>query len=319
MSTDLVPVSFAAPAVASAAVDEDLDGLAPSLDYIKFSGTTFSVPGDDPDNPDIVRELVCVIADQHASSVLWMADGDERPAARSDDGRNQIIDPEYDFNAVSGSLGTPKVDTKLCPYHQWGSDPKGGRGKWATDQRRLYVMLEGHPFPMVLTLPPSGIRPFTDYLQKRVLPKGLGLADIATSITLTEIKKGSMKWSEPVFRMLGVLPDETRQGMRQIRAELQHRRGYVAPGSPSAAAEAVAPTRSTISVTRSVRRRRAISLRLRWSDGHRCAWYRAPGRPARTDRGAEGVPRETRVPPGRRHRGSADGARDPDACRCVRV
>ena len=53
---------------------DELDGFTLSFDKVKIpaGGTTaFEVPGDDPENPDVVKELKVIIIDQYPSNAYY--------------------------------------------------------------------------------------------------------------------------------------------------------------------------------------------------------------------------------------------------------
>ena len=55
-------------------IAEEMDGLSIEFDRVKIpsgGGLAFEVPGDDPDEPDMKKEIVGVIVDQHAVNAYW--------------------------------------------------------------------------------------------------------------------------------------------------------------------------------------------------------------------------------------------------------
>lgn len=44
-----------------------------------------------------------------------------------------------------------------CPMNQWGSDPKGGKGKACTEKLMLFMLRETEMLPAVVVVPPSSL------------------------------------------------------------------------------------------------------------------------------------------------------------------
>jgi len=104
---------------------EELDGFNLSFDKIKIpaGGTTaFEVPSDDPDNPDIVKELKVIIVDQYAVNAYYKDayDGTEvAPDCFSNDGHKGIN--QY------GEI----CNCDTCPNNRYGSAIDGlGKAKY---------------------------------------------------------------------------------------------------------------------------------------------------------------------------------------------
>lgn len=79
MSNELAPkTGFALAPMDNSLLDmirEELDGLGSiPFDVVKIpsgGGVAFEVPGDDPDNPDVVKELTGVIIEHHPMNSYW--------------------------------------------------------------------------------------------------------------------------------------------------------------------------------------------------------------------------------------------------------
>lgn len=221
---------------------EELEGVDPSFERIRIpsgGATAFEVPGDDPDNPDIVKELQCVIFHHHRASVLWLspmsdrggADEDSRPHAYSNDGINQVVS-EAGY-AYCEQHGLPRPGTRLaprgvddghpdnCPYSIWGSaqliDPNASaKGKANKDLRRLYIARVGSPVPEILTLSPTSLKTFDRWLTRVRSTK-----NVLASITLQKVQKGSLAWSVAQFKTVGTLDQETREQAKQAALMLK--------------------------------------------------------------------------------------------------
>lgn len=183
-------------------IKEELDGLGPlPFDTVKVpsgGGIAFEVPGDDPENPESATELVGVIVHHHAINAYWkdpFTGGNQQPDCASLDGKQGL-------EVATGEL----LNCADCPYNQYGSAGDGSNGKACKNGHRIYLLREGEVLPILITLPPTSLRPFKDYLAKRVVLKGKRCYGVLTRITLKkETNAGGIKYSSCVFGKVGDL------------------------------------------------------------------------------------------------------------------
>lgn len=194
---------------------DELDGFNLSFDKIKIpaGGTTaFEVPSDDPENPDIEKELRVVIIDQYAVNSYYKEayDGTETaPDCFSSDGHIGI-------NSEGES-----ISCESCPNNRYGS-AIDGIGKACKNMRRLYILRSGDTFPMLLTLPATSINPFGKYLQ-RIVSKGLRPCDVITKIALKKAEsKGGITYAQATFVIEEILPPEIKEKVRKYVAEMKN-------------------------------------------------------------------------------------------------
>ena len=180
------------------AIAEEMDGLSIEFDRVKIpsgGGLAFEVPGDDPDNPDMMKELVGVIVDHHPVNAFW-----------SDKYAGQNNPPDCSSMDGKTGQGNPGGVCKNCPYNQWGSDPDTG-GKACKNMHRIYLLRDGDLFPLLITLPPTSIKPFSNYLAKRVIGRGKRSYGVITKISLRrETNKSGIAYSQAQFAAAGELP-----------------------------------------------------------------------------------------------------------------
>lgn len=135
MSNELVPkTGFALAPMDNSLLDmirEELDGLGSiPFDVVKIpsgGGVAFEVPGDDPDNPDVVKELTGVIVEHHPMNSYWAdaySGAGAAPDCASMDGKTGIV-------AATGEC----IDCSMCKFNQFGSDTDG-RGKACRSEER---------------------------------------------------------------------------------------------------------------------------------------------------------------------------------------
>jgi len=102
--------------------------------------------------------------------------------------------------------GNPGGVCKNCPYNQWGSDPDTG-GKACKNMHRIYLLRDGDLFPLLISLPPTSIKPFSNYLAKRVIGRGKRSYGVVTKIFLRrETNKSGIAYSQAQFAVAGELP-----------------------------------------------------------------------------------------------------------------
>ena len=184
---------------------EELDGLGQvPFDAVKIpsgGGLAFEVPGDDPDNPETAQSLTGVIVHHHPVNVYWEHDFDGSgglPDCSSPDGKRGL-------DARTGEIR----NCAACPFNQFGSGGKGS-AKACKNTHRIYLLRENEALPILLTLPPTSLRAFKDYLAKRLIMKGKRSTDVLTSIKLKREKNADgIAYSACVFTKTGDLtPDQ---------------------------------------------------------------------------------------------------------------
>jgi len=187
---------------------DELDGFNLSFDKIKIpaGGTTaFEIPSDDPDNPDIEKELKVIIIDQYAVNAYYKDayDGTEvAPDCFSNDGHMGIDKYGEICNCDS------------CPNNRYGS-AIDGLGKACKNMRKVFIIRSGDNFPMLLTLPATSITPFGKYLQ-RIVTKGLRPCDVVTKIALKKAEsKGGITYAQATFSLEEILAPEIREQVRK--------------------------------------------------------------------------------------------------------
>lgn len=189
---DLVPISEDVGEI----IAEEMDGLGTiPFDTVKIpsgGGLSFELPGENDDNPIAATELVGIIIDHHPINAYWATEYDgsnNLPDCSSFDGKNGL-------DGTSGELRS----CESCPYNQFGSDIKGGKGKACKNMHRLYIMVSGQPLPMLLVLPPTSLRNWKNYLGKKIVVRGKRPWMVLTKITLKKEKnENGIAYSQAVF------------------------------------------------------------------------------------------------------------------------
>lgn len=188
------------------AIAEEMDGLG-SIPYDRVKipsggGLAFEIPGEDEDNPESATELTGVILHHHAVNAYWrekFAGGGEQPDCSSYDGKTGV-------DRETGEC--KRCDS--CPHNEFGSG-ENGSGKACKNVRRIYLLREGNPVPLILSLPPTSLKYLRDYIGKRILLKGMRSYDAITKITLKKEKNAAgIAYSRAVFTFVGKLTEQQR-------------------------------------------------------------------------------------------------------------
>jgi len=171
------------------AMAEELDGLDGGFERIKIpsaGSTVFEVPGEDPNEPDSVKEFSAVILYHHPLHAYYQSKytgGNQPPDCGSLDG-------------YTGE-GNPGGTCAKCPFNQFGSGENGSKA--CKNRRRIYVLRENEIFPLLLSLPTGSLKEFARYI-KRVLSKGKKSNGVVTKFSLKKaINTGGIAYSQAQF------------------------------------------------------------------------------------------------------------------------
>lgn len=106
------------------------------------------------------------------------------PDCTSLDGRAPVPGGMY---AAGGERAdqNPAHLCKTCPMFQPGTDLKGGRGAGCKDQRALFLVKKNEVLPTVVTVPPSSVRSFEQFIIGLVNTR-TGWWSVTVSLTLEE-------------------------------------------------------------------------------------------------------------------------------------
>ena len=103
-----------------------------------------------------------------------------------------------------------------CPNNNFntGTDAEGNPsgGKACNNTRRLILTVPGIELPVMLSIPPSSLGAFNDYL-KLLATKKIPLAALVTKITFDQ----DSEFPRPIFEMGSLLDTETYKEMRVLR------------------------------------------------------------------------------------------------------
>lgn len=201
----------------NAAMAEELFGLEGGFDRIKIPAggvTLFELPGDNPDEPESVKEFSAVILHHHPVLQFYKekyTGGSNPPDCGS-------------FDGVTGN-GDPGGQCAKCPLAQFGSGE--GNGKACKSRRRLFLLREGEIFPLMLSLPTGSLREFSRYV-KRLLSRGNKSNMVVTRFTLKKAtSQTGVIYSQAVFAIDRSLAIEEQVLINQLTDQVKAYSGRV--------------------------------------------------------------------------------------------
>ena len=171
---------------------DDMDGLQMTMQRVKIPGggnLQFEIRGDDPDNPDYERKLVGVILYHHFANAYWPEgseyDDSVPPLCQSFDGKQ--------------GYGEPGGVCAACAFNQFGSTANGS-GKACKNMRQVYLLRSGEYLPLQLSLPPTSLRPFNDFLNLAFVARKRPSYTAIVEIGLKRAESGGYTYSVATFR-----------------------------------------------------------------------------------------------------------------------
>ena len=199
------------------AMTEELgeDAVIP-YDRIKIpsgGSTAFEIPSENPDNPDIAKDIEGIIVYAQNINAYWQDayDGANNPPnCSSADGKTGM---EFESGEVH--------NCKSCPFNEFGSG-KNGKGKACKNMKRLYILRTGSPLPIILTLPPTSIKAYTDYVGRQIVTKGLRTYYVITKISLKkDTSSDGITYSKAQFAKVGKVPESMREQLAAYNKDLK--------------------------------------------------------------------------------------------------
>lgn len=195
-------------------------------------GKAFEVETDDPDDPEVMKEVQGVVLFSHRMNAYWAHKFGESDA----DGNASKIP---DCSSMDGKKGVERATGEIkecmnCPYNQFGSD---GAGKACKNMRRLYIMMSGRSDLYLLTVPPTSVKEIGKKLKEMVVRKKLPYTTLIMSFKLIQAdSKDGIKYSKVTMDPIGKLPDNEKAATRALFQELK--KSYESVGITAADYEA---------------------------------------------------------------------------------
>lgn len=179
---------------------DDMEGLQLTMQRVKIPGggnLQFEIRSDDPDNPDYERKLVGVILYHHLANAYWPEgseyDDNVPPFCQSFDGKQ--------------GYGEPGGVCAACAFNQFGSTANGS-GKACKNMRQIYLLRSGEYLPLQLSLPPTSLRPFNDFMNLAFVARRRPSYSAIVEIGLKRAESGGYTYSVATFRKVRDLEGE---------------------------------------------------------------------------------------------------------------
>ena len=209
VTTLAAPGSFQLPAPMDEGFDpkdvaEDLEGLELSFPRVKIPGggvPQFKMPGEDPDHPTYISEIEGVILYNHSANACWPEgseyDDNTPPQCQSMDGKQ--------------GHGDPGLLCETCGYNQFGSS---GKGKLCKNMRMLYILRSGDPIPLQLSLPPTSIKPYKNFVNMAFALRRRPVYGSVVKITLKPVSSNGFDYSVACFTRVRDLAGGELEGVK---------------------------------------------------------------------------------------------------------
>lgn len=167
---------------------------------------------------ETVKEFNGVILFSHAMNVLWDSayeddKDDDGPACVADDGKVGHPRAGFEHEALGREAdGDEEITCQTCDYNQWGSvgllpHRDDGKSKACANKRRIYIMLDNREFPVELTLPPTSLVAFNEYIAT-LTNRGDVMQGVVTRFYQTTKESGKLKWSVAQFEAVRELTQD---------------------------------------------------------------------------------------------------------------
>lgn len=161
-----------------------------------------------------VKQIEGVLIDSNRCNAYWKADMSAGGSGNPPDCAS--------FDGVKPYTEAPvHADCAGCPMNKYGSG-KDGSGKACKNMRRVHVLAQGELIPYRLTLPPTSLRAFDDYMTA-LTQKGRPCQTVVTAITLAKAKnKKGIEYSGAVFAMVSMIDDlDVLRPIAAMRADMK--------------------------------------------------------------------------------------------------
>ncbi len=178
---------------------DDYDGIKTTFRRVKIpSGGSifFELPSDDPENPESSRTIEGIILFNHAYNAYWAGSGET----------NENTPPLCVAPAGKTGYGTPGGCCEFCAMNQFntGIDSKGNpsKGKACKNMRQLYILRSGECMPILLSLPPTSIHDFGEFMNAAFRCRNRPSWASVVQIGLKRMENGSNPYSVATFKRL---------------------------------------------------------------------------------------------------------------------
>ena len=152
----------------------------------------------------VMESFQGIIIAHHKSNALYKAKSEDEtenmntpPICSSIDGVTGVINETGECR-----------DCETCPHNIFGTS---GKGKACKNMHRLYILMEGCPIPVTLSLPPTSLELWRNYALMDIVAAGLDMTEVVTEFGLTnEVNEAGQKYSIVNFRLVGKVNEEVK-------------------------------------------------------------------------------------------------------------
>lgn len=193
-------------------LDDDSGIACRQIKVPSGGGKAFEVESDDPDDPEILKEIEAVIIFTHRMNSFW-----EGEYGNSDN----KVPTCSSFDAKTGiNIETGEVkNCETCSLNQYGSD---GAGKACKNIRRVYMMLSGRPGVYLLSVPPTSIKEVNKQLARIMGSTKMPYNRMIVRFTMDKAKnKDGIEYSKVLVNLAGKLPEALYEKTAALRKELK--------------------------------------------------------------------------------------------------
>lgn len=190
----------------------ETEGITPTFEKVKIpsgGGISFEVPSD-TNETDSVKEIRAIIVYHHPANAYYkekFTGGNVPPDCSSFDNKGGIVKETGEYRKCS-----------QCEFNQFGSGENGGRA--CKQKRRLFILMENHAMPYMLTVPTGSLGEFTKYIT-HLLSKGKRSNSVVTKITLKKAQNSTgITYSQLAFSMDGELSPDLRATVNDMTEEV---------------------------------------------------------------------------------------------------
>lgn len=207
-----------------AELEDELDDLdddggidAKHIKIPSGGGKAFEVETDDPDDPEIMKEVTGVIIFTHRMNAYWA----QKFGEAGEDGN---INKSPDCSSMDGKQGINRETGEIrtcdtCPYNQFGSD---GKGKACKNMRRLYIMMNNRPDIYLLTVPPTSIKDVNKALKKIMGQQHIPYSRMIVTFKLNVVENADkIKYSKVTLEKTGLLPEALYKTTAELRKAMK--------------------------------------------------------------------------------------------------
>lgn len=179
-------------------------------------GKAFEVETDDPDDPEVMKEVTGVIIFTHRMNSYW------EDEFGSGDGENKAptccsMDAKTGLDITTGCV----MECETCRHNQFKED---GSGKDCKNIRRVYLLMSGHPEIYLLSIPPTSLKDTNKQLARIMGVQKIPYTRMVVTFKLEKAKnRGGIEYSKVTVEKTGMLPESYFKQTAEMRRQLKEK------------------------------------------------------------------------------------------------